>query len=42
MLCNLVKTPPSVQPDFGVYNEFGDKLSKDRKPEVNSLILNLE
>jgi hypothetical protein len=27
---NLVKQPPSVQPDFG------DKLSKDRKPEVNS------
>ena len=33
---NLVKPPPSVQPDFG------DKLSKDRKPKVNSLILNLE
>jgi hypothetical protein len=33
---NLVKPPPSVQPDFG------DKLSKDRKPEVNSLILNLK
>jgi hypothetical protein len=27
---NLVKPPPSVQPDFG------DKLSKDRKPEVFS------
>jgi len=33
---NLVKPPPSAQPDFG------DKLNKDRKPEVNSLILNLE
>ena len=33
---NLVKPPPSAQPDFG------DKLSKDRKPEVNSLILNLK
>ena len=33
---NFVKPPPSVQPDFG------DKLSKDRKPEVNSLILDLE
>jgi hypothetical protein len=44
---NLVKPPPSVQPDFGVitslaiicparfwrYNEFGDKLCKDRKPK---------
>jgi hypothetical protein len=27
---------------FWRYNEFGDKLSKDRKPKVNSLILNLE
>lgn len=30
---NLVKPPPSVHP------EFGDKLSKDRKPDVNSLIM---
>ena len=33
---NLVKPPPSVQPNFGIIK------SKDRKPEVNNLILNLE